>query len=201
MSAIGGKWTTSRDLAQKTVDAVMQSSAQNARPCVTGSEPLPGGRIDRFSEFLKRQSPNVPNAEHLVRLYGARVDAMMAAAGNRPELRAPLSPTGDIGAQVLFAMREEMASTLEDVVMRRTGIGQLGYPGDARRRCGRVVDGAELGWSDARKQAEIESLKPNFRTGTASHDRLRRRQSALRRRTHGREWPAIERALRAPIRI
>ena len=109
----------------------MHKLGAKRRPCVTGSEPLPGGRIDRFSEFLKRQSSNVPNADHLVRLYGGRVDAMMAAANNRPELRAPLSPTGDIGAQVLFAMREEMASTLEDVVMRRTGIGQLGYPGDA----------------------------------------------------------------------
>ena len=164
MSAIGGKWTTSRDLAQKTVDAVMHKLPAKRRPCVTGFEPLPGGRIDRFSEFLKRQSPNVPNAEHLVRLYGARVDAMMAAAGNRPELRAPLSPTGDIGAQVLFAIREEMASTLEDVVMRRTGIGQLGYPGDKCVEDVASLMTAELGWSDARKQAEIRSLKPIFRT-------------------------------------
>jgi glycerol-3-phosphate dehydrogenase len=164
MSAIGGKWTTSRDLAQKTVDAVMHKLGAKRRPCVTGFEPLPGGRIDRFSEFLKRQSPNVPNPEHLVRLYGARVDAMMMAANNRPELRAPIAPTGDIGAQVLFAMHEEMALTLEDVVMRRTGIGQLGYPGDACADAVASLMAQELGWSDARKQAEIESLGPNFRT-------------------------------------
>jgi len=168
MSAIGGKWTTSRDLAQKTVDAVMHKLGAKRRPCVTGSEPLPGGRIDRFSEFLKRQSSNVPNADHLVRLYGGRVDAMMAAANNRPELRAPLSPTGDIGAQVLFAMREEMASTLEDVVMRRTGIGQLGYPGDACVEAVASLMATELDWNDARKQAEIQSLKPNFWTVSSS---------------------------------
>jgi glycerol-3-phosphate dehydrogenase len=164
MSAIGGKWTTSRDLAQKTVDAVVHKLGAKRKPCVTGSEPLPGGRIDRFSEFLKRQTPNVPNAEHLVRLYGARVDAMMSAANNRPELRTAIAPTGDIGAQVLFAMREEMASTLEDVVMRRTGIGQLGYPGDASVEAVASLMATELGWSDARKQTEIQSLKPNFRT-------------------------------------
>jgi glycerol-3-phosphate dehydrogenase len=164
MSAIGGKWTTSRDLAQKTVDAVMNKLSAKRRACVTGFEPLPGGRIDRFGEFLKRQSPNVPNAEHLVRLYGARVDAMMSAANNRPELRAAIAPTGDIGAQILFAMREEMASTLEDVVMRRTGIGQLGYPGDACVGAVASLMAQELGWSDARKQAEIQSLKPNFQT-------------------------------------
>ncbi len=164
MSAIGGKWTTSRDLAQKTVDAVMAKLGAKRKPCVTGFEPLPGGRIDRFSEFLKRQSPNVPNAEHLVRLYGAQVDAMMSVANNRPELRAAISPTGDVGAQILFAMREEMALTLEDVVMRRTGIGQLGYPGDACIEAVASLMTEEFGWSDARKQSEIQSLKPNFQT-------------------------------------
>ena len=167
LSAIGGKWTTSRDLAQKTVDVVMHKLGAKRRPCVTGSEPLPGGRIDRFNEFFKRQSPNVPNADHLIRLYGARVDAMMSTANNRPELRAPIAPTGDIGAQVLFSMRDEMASTLEDVVMRRTGIGQLGYPGDASVEAVASLMATELGWSDARKQTEIESLKLNFRTADA----------------------------------
>jgi glycerol-3-phosphate dehydrogenase len=167
MSAIGGKWTTSRDLAQKTVDAVMRQLGVARKPCVTGFEPLPGGRIDRFGEFLKRQSPNVPNADHLVRLYGARVDAMMATANNRPELRAALSPSGDIGAQILFAIREEMALTLEDAVMRRTGIGQLGHPGDTCVEAVASLMASELGWSDTRKQAEIDALKPNFRTRDA----------------------------------
>jgi glycerol-3-phosphate dehydrogenase len=162
LSAIGGKWTTSRDLAEKTVDAIVKKLGVNHRACVTGTEHLPGGRIDRFSEFFKRQSPNVLNPEHLVRLYGARVDAMLAGTG--PELRKQIAPTGDIGAQVQFAVREEMAMTLEDVVMRRTGIGQLGDPGAESVSAVATLMARELGWSDERKRAEIESLKPNFHT-------------------------------------
>jgi glycerol-3-phosphate dehydrogenase len=60
-----------------------------------------------------------------------------------------------------------MALTLEDVVMRRTGIGQLGWPGDTCIDSVTSLMATELGWSDVRKLAEIESLKPNFRTRDA----------------------------------
>ena len=35
-----------------------------------------------------------------------------------------------IGAQIVEAIRNEMAVTLEDVILRRTGLGSAGYPGD-----------------------------------------------------------------------
>ena len=60
---------------------------------------------------------------------------------------------------VAHAMREEMAQTLSDVVIRRTGLGAAGYPGDQI-----VADVANrmqmaTGWSDERKQRECEALK------------------------------------------
>ena len=52
-----------------------------------------------------------------------------------------------------------MARTLTDIVMRRTGIGTLGNPGDTV--LGKVADiaAAELGWDSARKQDEIRKVK------------------------------------------
>jgi glycerol-3-phosphate dehydrogenase len=60
---------------------------------------------------------------------------------------------------VAHAMREEMAQTLCDVVIRRTGLGAQGYPGDQI-----VADIANrmqvaTGWSDERKRRECECLK------------------------------------------
>jgi glycerol-3-phosphate dehydrogenase len=77
-------------------------------------------------------------------------------------LRESLSESGDIGAQVLFAIREEAALTMDDVVMRRTGIGQLGNPGTDRLQ--RVADlmASELGWDDARKAKELGAVQRNF---------------------------------------
>jgi glycerol-3-phosphate dehydrogenase len=164
-SAIGGKWTTSRDLAEKTVDALVEKLGMRGRNCTTQTALAPGGGIGRFKEFEARMQAEhdpVPNITHLARLYGTRVREVLTLGQNRPELRQALSESGDIGAQVLFAVREEMAMTLEDVVMRRTGIGQLGNPGaDNIARAADLMAG-ELGWNDARKANEIASIAPNF---------------------------------------
>ncbi|HVZ70582.1 MAG TPA: glycerol-3-phosphate dehydrogenase/oxidase [Rhizomicrobium sp.] len=159
-SAIGGKWTTSRDLAEKIVDT-MAAKLGPARRCKTRTSRLPGGAIDRIEAFgaeQKRKHPDLQGIDHLTRLYGTRLDAMLAEAGNRPELRQPLGITGDIGAQVLFAIREEMALTLSDVVTRRTGIGQLGRPAaDVLARTADIMAG-ELNWSAERRAAEIDGV-------------------------------------------
>jgi glycerol-3-phosphate dehydrogenase len=65
----------------------------------------------------------------------------------------------DAADPVLQAIRAEMAQTLCDVVIRRTGQGSLGYPGDAV--AGGIADriGTELGWSDERTRREIDELK------------------------------------------
>ncbi|HEY8949401.1 MAG TPA: glycerol-3-phosphate dehydrogenase/oxidase [Rhizomicrobium sp.] len=169
-SAIGGKWTTSRDLAQKTVDTLVEKLGMTTKPCSTQTTCTPGGNIPRFAAFrmqMEAEHDPVPNVDHLARLYGTRVREVLAIGGNRPDLRQPLSESGDIGAQVLFAIREEAALTLDDVVMRRTGIGQLGNPG--KDRLARVADlmAEELGWDDARKQRELISVERNFQLTTA----------------------------------
>jgi len=169
-SAIGGKWTTSRDLAEKTVNTLVAQLGLAVKPCATANSPTPGGNIARFAAFKAQMEADhdpVPNIDHLARLYGTRVREVLALVGNRPELREPLSESGDIGAQVLFAIREEAALTMDDVVMRRTGIGQLGNPGMDRLR--RVADlmASELGWDEARKQSELAAVQRNFQLTTA----------------------------------
>jgi glycerol-3-phosphate dehydrogenase len=48
--------------------------------------------------------------------------------------------------------------------MRRTGLGQLGDPGQKALETAAFIMARELGWSEPRKRAEIESLGPNFTT-------------------------------------
>jgi len=157
LSAIGGKWTTSRELAEQVVDAAVVKLGVRGRSCTTATSVLPGGRFGRLSDLRAQGAP-----DHLARLYGARFGAMMAAAVPGPN--APLSASGDIGAQIVFAMREEMAMTLEDVVMRRTGIGQLGAPEPQALDTAASIMANELGWTAARLAAEVAALVPNFRT-------------------------------------
>lgn len=160
LSAIGGKWTTSRELARQVVDAALEKLGRRSRGASTATSPLPGGRIGRLSALAGKP-------DHLARLYGARLDRVLALAEKRPELGQTLSPSGDIGAQVVYAVREEMALTLEDAVMRRTGIGQSGAPATAALTRAAALMGDELGWSAERQAREIAALAPSFHTREA----------------------------------
>jgi glycerol-3-phosphate dehydrogenase len=60
---------------------------------------------------------------------------------------------------VRHAIRDEMAVTLNDVVIRRTGLGAAGYPGDALAHDVANRMQAELGWPDERKTNELALLK------------------------------------------
>jgi glycerol-3-phosphate dehydrogenase len=68
--------------------------------------------------------------------------------------------------QVVHAVRTEMALTLEDVVMRRTSLGQFGPP----HNLAKVADqmGAMLGWDESRRWREMESVSALYRTREAA---------------------------------
>ena len=167
VSVIGGKWTTSRALAEKTVDLAIGKLDLRARDCTTPVARLPGGHIQRIAAFMtaaRGSHGDIAGIDHLARLHGSRLEQVIALAISQPGLVQPLAATGDIGAQVVHAVREEMALTLEDAVMRRTGLGQLGYPGNKALESAAFIMAGELGWSETRKRAEIDGIEPIFRT-------------------------------------
>jgi glycerol-3-phosphate dehydrogenase len=51
-------------------------------------------------------------------------------AKNDKELAEVLNNDGEILAEVVYAIEEEMAKTLKDIFLRRTGLGTLGHPGN-----------------------------------------------------------------------
>jgi glycerol-3-phosphate dehydrogenase len=170
LSAIGGKWTTSRDLAETITDAVLEKLSLSGRPCTTAATSLPGARFARFGAFLAAQKAehNLPSMEHLAHMYGARLPELLKQMDNRPDLAAPLGVNGDIAAQVLLAAREEMAVTLCDAVMRRTGIGQFGPPPRNVLDAASKIMAQELGWNEDRRIREIDALLPWFETREAA---------------------------------
>ena len=160
ISAIGGKWTTSRDNAEKCVDMIARKLG-NAKACDTGGAPLPGA-TGRFKAFVERLTPDAPAASiaaNLARNYGARASEVLALGRSDPALlRAVSQRLPDIAAQVAFAVRSEMAMTLDDVLFRRTGLGTLG-PLELRA----VEDvaalmGSMLGWSDEERRRQVTSV-------------------------------------------
>lgn len=165
-SAVGGKWTTSRELAEQVTNTLAAKLGGNLLPCTTARMRLPGGWVDNFESFVARNKAAFPGIaiDHLARLHGNKLTNVLDLANHRPELRNTLSPSGDIGAQVVHAIRQEAAMTLEDVVMRRTGIGQLGHPGAEALATVADLMAAELDWDDIRRARELEQVETNFHT-------------------------------------
>jgi len=157
ISLIGVKYTTARALAEQAVTLATAQLGRHA-PSTTAGSRLPGHQPDGTT-------PPVPGLDqgawdHLQRVYGdqaGRVASLVTASpflGQRIIDRLPV-----VGAQIVEAARNEMALTLEDIVLRRTGLGSAGYPGDAAILKVETIARDELGWNSARVQEEVQGLK------------------------------------------
>jgi glycerol-3-phosphate dehydrogenase len=97
---------------------------------------------------------------HLVAAYGSLHREVIELARTRAEWGGRVAPDSPvIGAQLVWAVRHEMAETLCDAVVRRTPLGALGYPGEeAAARAADIMSG-ERRWSDERKRLELDALR------------------------------------------
>ena len=160
ISLVGVKYTTARLVAEHAVDAVRRKLELGPVPCRTASTPL-----------IESDAPAAAAAADLpgaARLYErSAVARMTALIDERPELGRSLAPHVPVtGAQVLEAVRHEMALSLEDVVLRRTDLGTIGYPGDLAVRAVAGLMQQEFDWSETRVDEEIESVRRYFETGS-----------------------------------
>jgi glycerol-3-phosphate dehydrogenase len=118
VTVTGGKLTTYRKMAQDTVDAVVTSLGESPRRrhCITKSLPLLGSTRKTRDPVTLAQ----PHAR-LLRRYGTAAADVLALADGRPELLEPVvAGLPYLGAEAVYAAREEMACTLDDVLARRT---------------------------------------------------------------------------------
>ena len=106
-------------------------------------------------------------AESLADAYRAGGASPVAVAlwlaREHPELAEVVSDEGAVLAQVAFAVRHEAALHLDDVLLRRTALGTLGHPGQARLQKIAQVMGQELGWDTARVAEEMSAAERALR--------------------------------------
>jgi glycerol-3-phosphate dehydrogenase len=157
VSVVGVKYTTARHVAERAVDLVCRKVDRPVRACMTGVKPLLEGVT--VSDPPSQAHGAAADEQVLPKLYGTvAADRIAALCAGNPQLAQPVGHTGVIGAQIIHAIRDEAAVTLEDAVVRRTRLGAAGPPGiDIARACAAIM-AAELGWSAARVQDELAAL-------------------------------------------
>jgi glycerol-3-phosphate dehydrogenase len=164
----GGKYTTSRNLAEHVMKIVCRKLGLSGKKAGTDKEYLYGSEIEdinAFVEFCKTKYSNLPSetADYLSRVYGTEIDSLMSIADKDKSLTAPLTSEGEIMAQVVYAIENEMAIKLTDILFRRTGLGTLGHPGkDALKKIADTA-GSILGWDQDRKNSELLEAEKLFK--------------------------------------
>jgi glycerol-3-phosphate dehydrogenase len=107
ITVTGGKWTTYRQMAQETVDLGIKTSGLTVKECITKDLKIHGYKtaVDR-SNWLY--------------VYGSDCEKILAMQKENPEYAEKLHPAFDFTvAEVVWAVREEMAVSVEDVLARR----------------------------------------------------------------------------------
>jgi glycerol-3-phosphate dehydrogenase len=144
----GGKWTTYRKMAEDTIDQAAVLADLEERPSVTRELRIHG--YDPRSEVFGDLG-----------YYGSDAAAVEALARERPEYGERLHERYSVRvAQVVWAVRHEMARTVEDVLARRTRYLLL----DARAsmemapRVAAVV-AAELGRDAGWEREQVEAYR------------------------------------------
>jgi glycerol-3-phosphate dehydrogenase len=154
LSVVGVKYTTARDVAEKTVNRVLARLGRPEFASRSAATPLMGGDFESFAD-LERAAGKT----HLAHNYGSLYPKVLAVSD--PEPLCDSSPV--TGGEVRYAAREEMALDLASVVLRRTELGSAGHPGRRALERAAAILGEELSWSEERKCAEIEAVEAFYR--------------------------------------
>ena len=154
VSVTGGKLTTYRRMAADTVDEVMDLLERRGR-----------SRTKRLrllgAEGYTEPAESAGEAAHLAGRYGSEAALVESLYDADPALRQPLVPgLPYLAAEAVHSARHEMATTLDDVLSRRTRARLLAR--DASRAAALDVArllAPELGWDDARVAREADEYR------------------------------------------
>ena len=152
ISIMGGKWTTHRAMAEDTVNAVQKSMGHSPTPGVTLNHPLVGSSgytPDYWSSLVNTYGIAEQTAKHLSQKFGTNATKVLQLAKNEPDLARPIVPgLAPLRADIAYCVRNEMAVTIEDVLMRRTGLQLLSWRAAAHAAVPTAdIMAQELGWS------------------------------------------------------
>jgi len=166
ITVVANRLTTARGVAERTVNMVFGKRGAQAPRCRTAETPLYGGDVTNIAkhtaDLVHSLSPRVaPDiAARLARDYGSachEVVEVMGTAGH-----GTVADSRTLEAEMVHAVRHEMARTLGDCVLRRTALGATGHPGEqALLACARIM-AAELGWDAARVSSEMSEVEAQF---------------------------------------
>lgn len=168
-SVIGVKYTTARLIAKEVVDKIAACYFPKASPSCSHKVPLWGGNIEQMGSFFDQSQNVMPTGISLamfqafLRNYGTAFrEVLETYLPPRDGSFSFYSEVDLIKAQVRYAVREEMAQKLTDVVFRRTELGTVGHPGEKILEICAQEMAKQLRWPSQKVQEELQETCKQF---------------------------------------
>jgi glycerol-3-phosphate dehydrogenase len=170
VSLVGIRFTMARVDAARAVDMILRQ-ADHAPPAPASDRlPLPGGDIEDFATFVADARRTLPanissvSLQGLLRSFGTEYRAVLreSDSSTQPNVPAKVSGTSTLTAEILYAVKHEMAVHLDDVVMRRTDLAAGSHPGRAALLATAAEMGRCLSWSASQLHREVAATERNL---------------------------------------
>ena len=161
ISIIGGKLTTYRSLAEQTIDKIEKLKHLKLPKCRTHDTLLPGAwGLERAEEKLRAmQLVSEAGIERLLRIYGGRVSGICDLSHGDEDLATTIDANDTVlAAEIVFAIREEFAKTLTDIVFRRCMVGLDHDQGRPLYAAIADIAANEFGWDSNEKSRQLDEL-------------------------------------------
>jgi glycerol-3-phosphate dehydrogenase len=168
ISIMGGKWTTHRAMAEDTINAVQESMGHRATPGVTIDHSLSGSSgytAEYWRALVSEHGISEASAKHLSQKFGTNATRVMELTKSDLGLSAPLVVGfAPLRAEVAYCARNEMAMTIEDILMRRTGLQIFSWAAaiDAAEPTGAIL-AKELRWSAEQERSAVDEYIEKIR--------------------------------------
>ena len=165
-TVIGGKYTTYRAVAERTLDRMLARVGKTAHPCSTRERPLPGagaGTREQAAQAARERALELTHVgnEDATRMgarYGGLANGAMLLAEQFPRVHER-SGARVMEGEVVYSIRHEMAKRLDDVLFRRLGLGDDRVAARFAAVPVSLWMAEHLGWSRGRTQEEVAALE------------------------------------------
>lgn len=158
IAIIGSKYTMARGTAERVIDRVFDEFgySDGARAI----DPLIGGGIEDIETYLAQTVASRPTGvtESTMR------DLVYSCGTEYRQMLSEESATDEsvLRGRVAYAVENEIAQTLSDVVFRRTGLGTARHPGSAALEIAADEMATQIGWSPAEKTDQLSAVESEF---------------------------------------
>ena len=170
VTVVGGKYTTYRVMAADAVDAAGRALGRPLPPSPTDALPLVGATgwravANRLPLLATQYGVEERQLRRMLHRYGDELPAVLAPILFAPQLAHPLpGAEGYLPAEFQYAVTHEGASTLADVLVRRTHLAIERRDGglDAAPAVAALL-APLLGWDSARQTSEVAEYRDELR--------------------------------------